>query len=219
MPKPIDSEPQKWTLDQLKGIVAAGMPLADARMLLEDGYRPEDVLELAQMQAAQKASAASTAMSDAAKAAAEHTEKVRNPSNKTHPGISDMSYPEGDRARPRPTIPYEFLYNGYPMHKFPETQHYRELELARLVQPGEFKVMRKDYSEMKVTVRAERDANDAITKIDLQFPVSREDKPNIPAQAVVLYQLAHAGTKPTRQLFLEAMTEWLNLTLASAAVA
>jgi hypothetical protein len=211
-----DSVPTKWSIEQLRDIVGAGMSIGEAKALLEEGYRPEDVLELAQLQAEQKRSAAASAVSDAAIAAANHTEKLHNPSNKVHPGISAFSYPEGDTARPRPVLAYEFLYNGYPFHKFPETQHWRELELASQVKPGEYKVMRKDYTDMKVSVTAERDADEKLEKVDVRFTVSREDKDKIPAQSVVLYQLAHAASgKPSKRLFLEAMTEWLSITLGA----
>lgn len=35
------------------------------------------------------------------------------PENKVHPGISAYSYPEGDRARPKPTLKHEVLFCGY----------------------------------------------------------------------------------------------------------
>lgn len=214
------SEDPKYTIEQLRDIVSAGMSVGEAKALLDEGYRPVEVLELAQLQADQHRTATAAAMTGAAKAAAEHTEKVRNPSNQTHPGLSDLSYPEGDRARPRPVLPFEFLYNGYPFHKFPETQHWRELELALEVQPGEYKIKRKDYSDMKASVTAERDADDKITKVEVRFTVSREDRDKIPAQAVVLYQIAkaHSG-KPIKALYLEAMTEWLTITLGESVAA
>ena len=209
-----ETTPERWTMDQLRGIVAAGMTISEAKMLLEDGYRPEEVLELAVLQAEQKRTDAARASADAAKVAADHTHKLANPSNKVHPGKSVFSYPEGDTARPRPVLPFEFLYNGYPFHKFPETQHWRELELAAQVAPGEYKVMRKDYTDMKVSVTGERDGNGALTKVDVRFTVSREDRDKVPAQAVVLYQIVHAGSgKSTKRLFLEAMQEWLTITL------
>lgn len=207
----------KFTMDQLSGIVAAGMGITEARALLEDGYRPEDVLALAQLQAEAKQEQAAAAMKDAAKVAADHTEKVRNPSNKSHPGISAFSYPEGDRARPKGTdgrLPFEFLYNGYPCHKFLETEHWRECELMlQTIKPGDYPIVRKDSSLMTATVRVERDGDGNPTKVDVQFPVSREDKPLIPAKAVVLYQIVHAGEKRPQQLYVEAMNEWLTITL------
>lgn len=209
-----ETDSTKWSMDQLRGIVAAGMTITEAKALLEDGYRPEDVLELAQLQAEQKRNEATRASADAAKVAADHTHKLANPSNKVHPAKSVFSYPEGDVAKPRPVLPFEFMYNGYPFHKFPETQHWRELELAALVQPGDYRVMRKDYTDMKVSVTAERDANEKVTKLEVRFTVSREDRDKVPAQAVVLYQLVHAHAgRSVKRLYLEAMQEWLTITL------
>jgi signal transduction histidine kinase len=105
------------------------------------------------------------------------------------------------------------------MHKFPETQHWRELELALQVRPGEYKVMRKDYTEMKVAVTSEKDADDRFTKMEVRFTISREDKDKIPAIAVLLYQLVYANSgRSTRRLFLDAMSEWLRITLGDEAV-
>jgi hypothetical protein len=205
-------ETEKYTVEELKTIVAAGMSITEARTLLEDGYKPEDVLGIAELQAEQKQQASASALHDAARVAADHTEKIRNPSNKIHPAISNFSYPEGDVAKPRVTLPYEFLYNGYPCHKFPDTEHWRELELMAQLQPGEYRVICKDSSQMQVSVTGDRDANGKLTKIDVRFPVTRENKSLIPPKSVVLYQMVYAGQKTPKRLFVEASNEWLNIT-------
>jgi hypothetical protein len=135
------------------------------------------------------------------------TQKAMKPENQVHPGISALSYPEGDRDRPRPSLPYEFFWNGYPVHKFPETQHWRELELMAQVTPGEYTIMRKDFTPMAVTVDAERDANGAITKLRVDFPISREERGLVPPQIVLLYQLVHSDNPKRR--FVEAMQQYL----------
>jgi hypothetical protein len=156
------------------------------------------------------------ALAGAAVAAASHTAHVANPSNKTHPGKSVFNYPEGEVARPKPMPPFAFLYNGYPCTKFMETEHWRECELMCDVVPGEYSVIRTDGSKMAVTVKGERDADGNLTKIDVVFPVSREERVLVPPKAVVLYQLVHANEKSPRQLFVEAMTEWMNITLGES---
>jgi hypothetical protein len=158
-------------------------------------------------------------LAGAAIVAANHTEKVQNPSNKHHPEMSVFDYPEGGVARPKKVPPFQFFYNGYPCSKFPETEHWRECELMCDVRPGEYTVIRKDGTKMQVTVRGETDANNALTKIDVQFSVSREERVLVPPKSVVLYQIVHAGTKSPRQLFIEAMTEWMNLTLGDPVAA
>jgi hypothetical protein len=138
-------------------------------------------------------------------------QKAMKPENETHPGKSVFSYPEGDVARPRPELPHEFLYNNYPMHKFPETEHWRELELACQVVPGTYTVIRRDGSRMTVEVKGERNADGKLTKVSVEFPVSREDKGLIPPKSVVLYQLLH--NEHPKKAFVEAMTEHLNLVM------
>lgn len=139
--------------------------------------------------------------------------KEAKPENETHPGISAFSYPEGDVARPRPVLPFEFYLNAYPCHKFPETEHWRELELMTQVQPGEFVVLRRDGTPMAVTVKADKDALGKITKLSVEFPISREEKALVPPKVSLLYQLVH--TDPNRQkVFIESMNEALKVMFA-----
>lgn len=143
-------------------------------------------------------------------------QKAMKPENETHPGISAFSYPEGDRARPRPVLPHEFLYNNYPMHKFPETEHWRELELACEVVPGSYTVIRRDGSRMSVEVKGERNADGKLTKVSVEFPVSREEKALVPPKQVVLYQLVH--NENPKKAFVEAMTEHLQMVMGAEEV-
>jgi hypothetical protein len=134
-------------------------------------------------------------------------QKALKPENEFHPGISAFSYPEGDVKHPKPDLPFQFWYNGYPCHMFKETEHWREWELMAQVKPGEYTVVRKDGSVMQVTVKGETDANLKLTKISVEFPVSREEKWLVPPKTVVLYQLVYADHP--RQRFVEAMNEWM----------
>ena len=136
-------------------------------------------------------------------------QRALKPDNPEHPGKSAFSYPEGDRARPRPALPCEFYYNAYPVHMFPETEHWRELELMAQVKPGDYTVIRKDGSKTAVTVKGERNADGKLTKLEVIFPVSREDKHLIPPKHVVLYQLVYSDNP--RKRFVEAMNEHLSL--------
>jgi len=158
-------------------------------------------------------------MASAAVVAANHTDKVQNPSNKAHPEISAFDYPEGGVKRPKKVPPFQFLYNGYPCSKFIETEHWRECELMCDVKPGEYTIIRNDGSKTSATVRGERDADGKLTKVDVQFSVSREERVLVPPKSVVLYQIVHAGTKSPRQLFIEATTEWMNITLGDPVAA
>lgn len=171
------------------------------------------------------------ALASAAVLSAQTMQRAMKPENPSHPGISAFSYPEGDVARPRPVPPFEFWYNGYPCSKFLETEHWRECELMCEVEPGEYPVIRTDGSKMNVIVIAARDAEQRITKIEVFFgernpqtgqitnTVSRHEKNLIPPKAVVLYQLVHAGERSPRQLFVEALNEWLTITLGESVAA
>lgn len=139
--------------------------------------------------------------------------KALKPENDSHPGISAYSYPEGDRAKSREHIlTKDFYYNGFPVRKFWETHHWRELELAEAVQPGTFTVLRTDGTPMIVDVKGERNANGDLTKVDVVFGISREERHYIPPMSVVLYQLVHTDNPKKR--FMEAMTEHLQTVAA-----
>lgn len=140
---------------------------------------------------------------------AREMQRAMKPENPTHPGKSVFNYPEGDEVRPKVRPAFDFFYNGYPCHKFMETIHWREAELMAQVQPGEYTVIRKDGTTMAVSVTAERDANQVITKLDVRFPVSREEKWLVPPMLVVLYQLVYPDAP--RKRFVEANAEHMDL--------
>jgi hypothetical protein len=141
-------------------------------------------------------------------------QRAIKPENASHPGISALSYPEGDTARPREGIlKYEFLIDGYPMHKFPETEHWLELEWAAKIQPGVYKVLRSDHVEMTVTVTGEHDANGNLTKVSIATGRTRENKNLIPPKYVMFRQMLNQddiwGT------YAAASHEWTLATLGS----
>jgi len=138
-------------------------------------------------------------------------QKAMKPENPDHPDVSVFNKPGGNRDNPKAVLPFEFWYVGYPVHLFPETEHWRELELMAQVKPGEYTVIRKDGTPMAVTVKGERDANGVTTKLMVEFSVSREDKWLIPPKSVLIYQLVY-NDHPKRR-FLEAMQEHLTLTM------
>lgn len=193
----------RWSLDELREIVAAGMSVTEARMLQDEGYPAAEVLELAKLQAQSRTAQAAETQTATAKA----MQKAMKPENQTHPGISALSYPEGDVAKPRPALPFEFYWNAYPVHKFPETQHWRELELMAQVKPGEYTVMRRDFTPMTVTVKGDHDATGKLTKVEVEFPISRAERALVPPQVVLLYQLVHPDNP--RKRFVEAMQHYL----------
>jgi len=195
-----------YSMDDLKAIVAAGMSVSEARGLLDAGYAADAVMELAQLQAAQRIAQATEQQTATAKA----MQKAMRPENTNHPGLSALSYPEGDQARPK-TLPFEFFLNHYPCHKFLETEHWREVELMAQVKPGKFSILRKDGSKMDVSVESETDANGVVQRLNLTFPVARDEKHLIPPKIALLYQIVHPDNP--RESFVRGMQEYLNLTV------
>jgi hypothetical protein len=144
-------------------------------------------------------------------------QKALKPENAQAPLISSLSYPEGDTARPRDGIlKHEFYWNHFPVHKFPEAHHYRELELAAQVKAGEFRTVRRDGSDMAVTVTADKNAKGETTAIRVEFPVTRDDKALVPPMLVVLHQLANPDNP--RKRFVEGMAEYFTFVMGDEAV-
>lgn len=197
-------------MDDLRTIVSAGMSVSEARLLLDEGYDPADVLELAQMQA-QKTKDAAT---DAQTATARAMQKAMRPENERHPGLSVFSHPDGDLKKPKDgLLKYEVWYLNYPMHMFPETETWRELELVAQVEPGEYTIVRKDRSTMRMEVTCERDGFGKISRLFIGLPkdgrIDRQDKWLLPAKTVVLYQMIHHAAGTPQQVYLRAMQEYL----------
>lgn len=207
-----DPKAQKYTVEELKQIVSAGMSVTEARTLLDDGYTPADVLELAQLRTAQATQQAAEAQSVTAHALL----KAQRKENETHPGISCFSYPEGDQKRPKAPLPFEVFIDTYPASKWPETEHWREWELMAQLQPGEFTIMRKDGIPMRVTVSGERDVNGKLKKVVVDLPKDKDERKQVPPKIVLLQQLVRHG-EPARKVFLEATNEYMQLMFGDAA--
>jgi hypothetical protein len=139
------------------------------------------------------------------------TMKALRPENQDVPKISVFNA-KGDRDYPREKLlTHEFYYISQPIHKMVDTHMVRELELANQVVPGEYSVILKDGGLKTVTVTAERNAKQELTKVTVNFPVSREEKWSVPPMLVVLYQLV--SKEPPRQRFIAAMNEFMQMTL------
>jgi hypothetical protein len=159
-------------------------------------------------------------LSQNSQATASAMQKALKPENTDHPGVSAFSYPEGDRERPRDSIlppGVEVWYFRYPMHMFPETEHWRELELAAQVQPGTYTILRKDESTMQIEVVATTNGDGKIRRLEIGLPngagISREDKWLVPPKTVVLYQLVHSKAGSPKRVYIKAMQEYLLTTV------
>lgn len=142
---------------------------------------------------------------------AQSMKKALKPENEKHSNVSAF-HPKGG---PHMELPYECFYLNFPLHKSVETCHDRELELLLQVKPGSYRILRKDLSDMEVTVRADTTPTGKITRLFIEFPVAREEKHQIPPMHVVLYQLAHPEVSAHRR-YLDAMNEHLQVTLVGS---
>lgn len=138
---------------------------------------------------------------------AEAMKRSLHPENQDHPGKSVFSYPEGDKTHPRPALPHELYWNGFPIHQFPETQHWLELELMARLLPGEYYVSKaNDEGQQKVSVKGERDADDKLTKVSVEITgISRDEMRAAPPTVVWLYQMLNKE-RPRGETYIEGTT-------------
>lgn len=133
-------------------------------------------------------------------------QKAMKPENTDHPGLSVFSHKDGDLKMPKPPLPYQLFWNGYPVHKFPETETWKEwLVQSNMPGQGTYSVIRNDGSKMLVTVTAETDADGKPTKLTVTHPNTREDKDKIPSKPVIIAQMLDPANG--KQQFIKAMQE------------
>ena len=149
-------------------------------------------------------------LTEAQKNSAGAMQKALHPENDAHPGKSAFAYPEGDVSHPRPALPYEMWWNGFPIHRAVETHHWSELELLVALKPGVYQVIRKDGALATVTVRATKDPAGKISRMDIEFPVTREERHYIAPMFVWLWQMSHPELSP-RLSFMKAMQRYLEI--------
>lgn len=152
-------------------------------------------------------------MAKTAEMSAEAMRRSLKPENTHHPEISAFSYPEGERARPRPSLPFELLWKGFPIHKELSVSAWWELEQLRELTPGTFTCLRTDGTPMTVTVTATYAAdNKTVASLSVDFDCTRETRPLIPSPYVLAYQMTHPDLDP-QESFTEAMGRLLQIKL------
>lgn len=145
-----------------------------------------------------------------AEVSAQTMKRALKPENDTHPGKSVFSYPEGDVAKARPILPFQLLWNNFPVHKFAEQHHWYELFLLAQLKPGEYHVsLANDEAAQPVSVRAEYDANHAITRLEVQAAgMDRNTARSAPPMAVWAYQILHAD-QPRGETYIEGTAQFM----------
>jgi hypothetical protein len=168
----------------------------------------EQFAQLLQAVTAQKSTldveSLATILKETSEGTAKAMQKALKPENQDHPGKSVFSHPLGDLAMPKPPLPYELSWKGYPVNKFPETETWSEwLAQSNIPGKGEYTVLRLDGSKMKVTVETETDADGKVTKMVVDHPATRADKDKIPPKTVIIAQMQ--GKDNPKAAFLASM--------------
>lgn len=189
-----DAETLQEQLDALQEQVAALLAAKSAPATSDDDRLEKILLRVAQM-------------------SADAHERAANPSNKTHPAISVYSYPEGDRAKPRPEPKCEMFWVGYPIDM--DTTTATELELLNLSEPGVFTFRRTDKSEDTLTITGDKTPDGRVAKLMFSFQVS-ERRDTLPSMEAMLR--AAFGVKTPEQIELDTLRAEVARLKASEAV-
>lgn len=148
-----------------------------------------------------------------AQISADAMRKSLKPENTFHPGISVYSYPEGDRERKRPQLPFELLWLGFPVHREDSVCTWYEMEEYAKLQPGEYQCSLRDGgATIKVTVKGEEGPDGKLSRLVVNYPATRDNRSQIPSPFVWAYQMNQSGRSP-QETFVEAMSKLLAIAL------
>lgn len=114
---------------------------------------------------------------------AEAYERTQHPDNREHPGISVYSYPEGDKARPRPNLKCKMLWVGYDLTI--DTLMATEIELLNRAEPGRFRFTRTDGSQDWLNVEATVTDVGSLERLQFTF-LTAERKDTLPSMVGML---------------------------------
>lgn len=122
---------------------------------------------------------------------AEARKRLDEIENKTHPGISVYSHPEGDRAHPKDPLKCLMSWVGYPLRE--ETLTPAEIEWLNRAKPGTYRFTRTDGSTETLTVTPKYALDTTLEKIDFHFACKGDKKHNLPAMATMLREVFGPG--------------------------
>lgn len=126
---------------------------------------------------------------------AEAMERRQNPSNKTHPGKSVFSYPEGEVARPKPRLKCQMFWVGY--EETADTLTPEEVTLLNQAEPGTYKFSRTDGSPDQLTIDGQRDAGGHLRMMNFHFKCRGEFRSTVPSKVAMLREALGLTTSDT----------------------
>lgn len=117
------------------------------------------------------------------------------------PRVSVYSYPEGDKARPRPVFKCPVFWNGFDLDW--DTTTAAELELINRLEPGDYTFRRIDGRTLeKVAIVGERNASGQLSKLSVDFP-TKEHRDTLPSMLSMLMDIV--GVKTPEQQEIERL--------------
>lgn len=115
---------------------------------------------------------------------AEAHQRLVNPSNPNHPGISVYSNPKGEVADPKPPLKCQMFWVGY--EETIDTLTPIEVDLLNQMVPGEYQFSRTDGTPEKLSVTGETDSRGRLTKMNFLFTCRGEFRHNLPGKVQML---------------------------------
>lgn len=125
-----------------------------------------------------------TVQADAHKAAMKEIAERDQRDDLNYPRKSVFSYPEGDKARPRPELKCPMLWVGGAIDY--DTTTASEIEYLNQYEPGDYTFKRTDgVTTEKLTVTGERTAAGKVSKLSFAFP-TKEQRDTLPTMVSIL---------------------------------
>lgn len=139
------------------------------------------------------------------------------PENAEHPGVSAYSYPEGDKARPKPSLRCTTTICGHQFKKDAvDTLTPAEVDLLNKLDAGTYHVTKADGSRMKLTSEFVRNSEGALQEIRISWPCKNEHRHNHLSMVSYLQQ-AIDGAIPSHDEMMAEIAR-LKLELSSRSV-
>ena len=138
------------------------------------------------------------------------------PENVTDPERGVYTYPEGNIARPKPTLKYPITWVGY--KETEETLTPAEIEALNSLKPGVFQVTKSNGKRIEFRVTAIHNTNLEVERVDVWFPCKGEDRSDHASKISYCQQAMGVATPNVDDLMaqLETMKRALAAQMAPA---
>lgn len=159
----------------------------------KDDSTPETSVSLAELVAALKASTGNDdeSMKRRAQFEAEARKQLDEIENKTHPGISVYSHPEGDRLHPKDPLKCPMWWVGY--EERAETLTPQEIDYLNRAKPGTYMFTRLDGSRETLNITPKLTLDGQLESLSFQFACKGDKRHNLPSKVQMLREIFGPG--------------------------